>query len=131
MHNKGAVSLKKQISSILIFVLIIGMVFSLSGCAKTAPAKEEISQLVADAVISDNASIYRDGECSAEGHKILGSDLSGNRLKVYALTTFGNYGFQNDMFVKVSGSGINSNFFESELYIEKPRMSEGRTSGVN
>ena len=97
--------MKKQISSILIFVLIIGMVFSLSGCAKTAPAKEEISQLVADAVISDNASIYRDGEFSAEGHKILGSDLSGNRLKVYALTTFGNYGFQNDMFIKVSGSG--------------------------
>ena len=98
--------MKNQISSIHIFVLIIGMIFSLSGCGKNAPSKEEISQLVTDAIISDNADLYFESECCGEGHKILGSDISGNCLKVYALTTFGNYGFQNEMFVKVSGSGV-------------------------
>ena len=98
--------MKKQISTIFVFSLIIGMFFSFSGCGKNAPAKEEISQLVADAIISSNANMYYKSECCGEGHRILGSDLSGYRLKVYALTTFGNYGFQNDMFVKVSGSGV-------------------------
>ena len=82
------------------------MAFSVTACGKTVHTKDEISQLVADAIISDNADMYYKSECCGEGHKILGSDVSDNRLKVYALTTFGNYGFQNNMFVKVSGSGV-------------------------
>ena len=91
---------------IIALVLCIVMAFSVTACGKTVPTKDEISQLVGDAIISDNAGSYYEGECSAEGHKILGSSLSGNRLKVYTLTMYGNYGFQNDMFVKVSGSGV-------------------------
>ena len=98
--------MKKQISAILVFVLITGIVFSVSGCGINAPSKEEISQLTAEAIISDNAGLYYESECCGEGHKILGSSLSGSQLKVYALTTFGNYGFQNDMLIKVSGSGV-------------------------
>ena len=86
-------------------VLCLVTVFSLAACGNV-PEREKLSQLVGDAIIADNASSYYQGECCAEGHKILGSDLSGNCLKVYALTTFGNYGFQNDMFVKISGSGV-------------------------
>ena len=78
----------------------------LSGCGQNSPSKEQLSRLVADVILSDNESSYRNGECSAEGHRILGSRRTGNRLKVYALTTFGYYGFQNDMFIKVSGSGV-------------------------
>ena len=91
---------------IIALVICIVMAFSVTACGKTVPTKDEISQLVANAIISDNADKYYEGECCGEGHKILGSDISGNRLKVYALTTFGNYGFQNDLFVKISGSGV-------------------------
>ena len=98
--------MKKQIAAILIFVLTAGFLFSLSGCGKNSPTEKEISQLVAEAIISGNEDSYYEGECCGEGHKILGSSLSGSHLKVYALTMFGNYGFQNDMFIKVSGSGV-------------------------
>ena len=98
--------MKKQIEAILVFVVTAGLLISLSGCGRNLPADKEISQLVAAAIISGNEDSYYKGECCGEGHKILGSEISGNQLKVYALTSFGNYGFQNDMFVKVSGSGV-------------------------
>ncbi len=89
----------------LICVLSLGIFCSLTGCGQNAPSKKVLSQLVADAIISDNAG-WRDGECSAEGHKILGSGLSDGRLKIYALTTYGNYGFCNNQFIKISGTGV-------------------------
>lgn len=97
--------MRKFISKILITVIAAGLLFALSACG-TAPSKSELSSMVGEAILQDNASIYRYGECSGEGHKILGSRASGSKLKVYALTTYGSYGFQNDMFVKVSGSGV-------------------------
>lgn len=98
--------MKRTISLILIFAMSVGLMVSLSACGDGAPSDEVLSALVADAVLSDNANVYHDGECSGEGHKILGSSVSGSKLKVYALTMYGNYGFQNDMFIKVSGSGV-------------------------
>lgn len=98
--------MKKTIFKIILFVLTTGLLFSFSGCGKNAPTKEVLSRLTAEAILSDNTNAYREGECCAEGHVILGSRLSGRQLKIYALTTFGNYGFQNDMFIKLSGSGV-------------------------
>ena len=92
--------MKKKSSILLIFAILVGSLFSFSACGQSIPAKEELSRLVADAILSDNSDAYHSGECCAEGHKILGSQFSGDRLKVYALTMFGNYGFRNDMFVK-------------------------------
>ena len=97
---------RKSISKTVLLVLSIGILFCLSGCGENTPTKETLSPLVAKAIIQDNENDYLEGECSGEGHMILGSDLSGGRLKVYALTMYGNYGFQNDMFIKVSGSGV-------------------------
>ena len=91
---------------IFIMVLCLVLVLSLAGCGNEIPGNSELSRLVGDAIIADNSSSYLDGECSGEGHKILGYSKTGNRLTVYALTMFGNYGFQNDMFTKVSGSGV-------------------------
>ena len=96
----------KRFFAILPSLLALLLLLSLSGCAQTAPSREELSSLVGDAILSDNAGTYYDGECCGEGHVILGTRLSGARLKVYALTMYGNYGFQNDMFIKVSGSGV-------------------------
>lgn len=90
---------------LLSLVLCLAAVFSLAACGNS-PAADELSKLVSNAIISDNAGAYYDGECCGEGHKILGCEVSGKRLKVYALTMFGYYGFQNEKFIKVSGSGV-------------------------
>ena len=82
------------------------LAFSMSACGSSKPGDEVLSKLVGEAVLSGNSSAYYEGECCGEGHKILGYDVSGNRLKVYALTMFGNYGFQNEKFIKISGSGV-------------------------
>lgn len=94
--------MKKLLSMLLIIVCAAG----LAGCGEHAPSREELSRLTGEAVLSDNADIYYEGECCGEGHTVLGSRITGDRLKVYALTMFGNYGFQNGMFVKISGSGV-------------------------
>lgn len=50
---------------------------------------------------------FLEGECFAEGHIILGSDdSSADKTKIYALSMIGWYGFENNRFVKVSGSGV-------------------------
>ncbi len=97
-------SIKNRTSVIL--VLTAGLLFLLSGCGENTPTKEILSPLVAEAIIQDNENGYLEGECSGEGHMILGSSISGGKLKVYALTMYGNYGFQNGMFIKLSGSGV-------------------------
>lgn len=57
--------------------------------------------------ITSNGNRYMEGECIAEGHIILGyDDKAGNNTKIYALTMLGWYGFENNNFVKVSGSGV-------------------------
>lgn len=64
-------------------------------------------ELVSYAILSSDKGGYLDGECMGEGHIILGTDSSKNGEKIiYALTTFGCYGFENDSFIKVSGTGV-------------------------
>lgn len=56
--------------------------------------------------LTSTSNRYLGGECIAEGHIILGYDDSdANKTKIYALTMTGWYGFENNNFVKVSGSG--------------------------
>lgn len=98
--------MKRIITIIIIIALVAGLIPALSACGGSAPSEEELSAMVAEAVISGNEGSYLQGECCGEGHIVLGSKLSGDRLKIYALTMFGNYGFRNDMFIKVSGSGV-------------------------
>ncbi|MFA5536505.1 MAG: hypothetical protein WDA53_04985, partial [Bacillota bacterium] len=56
--------------------------------------------------LSATSNHYLEGECFAEGHIILGADKERDATKIYALTMTGQYGFQNDNFVKVSGTGV-------------------------
>ncbi len=56
--------------------------------------------------LSTTSNHYLEGECFGEGHIILGTEEDGNATKLYALTMTGHYGFQNENFVKVSGTGV-------------------------
>jgi len=72
-----------------------------------APALES---LVSRAVINYNVGSYLSGETNAEGHIILDvtTNIENNIEKniIYALTSYGEYGFENGIFTKVSGTGI-------------------------
>ena len=65
-----------------------------------------LDEMVSYALLTKNDGRYAVGECKAEGHIILGSEEKDNETYVYALTMYGEYGFEDDNFVKVSGSGV-------------------------
>lgn len=77
---------------------------ALSATASNVRVSESLDKAVGDAIISYNDGSYLEGECEAEGHIILDVANENSTLKVYALTTYGEYSFINDMFIKVSGS---------------------------
>ena len=66
-----------------------------------------VESAVSAAILSFNAESYLEGETRGEGHIILGSDTDKDEnIIVYALTTYGEYGFENGIFTKVSGCGV-------------------------
>ena len=48
---------------------------------------------------------YSTGEYLVEGHVILGDDVKDNEMTVYTVVSVGWFGFENDIFTKISGSG--------------------------
>lgn len=68
--------------------------------------ENDLENSVSNAIFSNNASKYFAGEISAEGHIILDSVEEKGNVVVYALTTYGEYGFENNIFTKVSGTGV-------------------------
>lgn len=71
-----------------------------------ADIDEELDKAVGDAVFSHNESMYEKGECSAQGHIVMDAYEEKSSVTVYTLTMYGEYGFRNDMFIKISGSGV-------------------------
>ncbi len=74
-------------------------------------ATNNIDRAVSDANLISNSNGYEKGECVAEGHIILGTSDKGENdekklIEAYVLATYGEYGFQNGNFIKISGSGI-------------------------
>ena len=68
--------------------------------------KDSLDKKVSAAILAESQGRYLDGETIGEGHIILGSKEENNEIIVYALTMYGEYGFQDNNFVKVSGSGV-------------------------
>jgi len=68
--------------------------------------KDSLDKKVASAILANSQGKYSEGEVVGEGHIILGSEVDGQLTTVYALTMYGEYGFQDNNFVKVSGSGV-------------------------
>ena len=66
----------------------------------------DLEKAVSDAILNKNIGSFLDGECQGEGHYIMNSTIDGTALTVYALTMYGEYGFQDGNFVKVSGTGV-------------------------
>lgn len=83
----------------------IGVIGGADGPTSIIVSEKSLDDMVANALLSNNKGKYADGECMAEGHIILGSEIKKNETFVYALTMYGEYGFQDENFVKVSGSG--------------------------
>lgn len=59
---------------------------------------------VSEAILSENAGKYIAGECRGEGHIILDTDSDADTVTVYAVTSYGEYGFNGDDFIKLSGN---------------------------
>ena len=66
--------------------------------------KEDVNE-ISEAILSHNARNYLVGECNAEGHIILADKRENENRVVSLLASYGEYGFLNGKFVKVSGSG--------------------------
>ena len=60
---------------------------------------------ISKAILEHNSENYLDGECMAEGHITLGTKKTKDTQTVYLIASYGEYSFQNDNFVKESGSG--------------------------
>ncbi len=74
--------------------------------AEEQNAGQDWDSLVSEAILSENQGRYTGEECVAEGHRILDMEEDGTETKIYALTMYGEYQFQNGNFVKGSGSGV-------------------------
>ena len=109
---------KNGASVLLIAVLLIGILGTLAGCTivnagpsateKSASSPRQgnaLNEAVKSVFLKENQGHYLSGECIGEGHIILGHDEKSDITTVYALTMYGEYGFEDGNFVKVSGSG--------------------------
>ena len=74
----------------------------------TAQERENIEKAVAKAILDDNKIKYYDfgTECAAEGHIIYGTEFIDNKYKVYVLTDYSHFGFENGYFVEKSGGRV-------------------------
>lgn len=61
---------------------------------------------VSQEILKYNSGRYLKGECAAEGNIILETEEINGLINVYAFTSYGEYGFENGVFTKVSGTGV-------------------------
>ena len=66
----------------------------------------EDDEIISKLLLQEANRGYSLGECGAEGNIILGKEIKGKNKFIYALSMVGNYGFENGIFTKVSGSGV-------------------------
>lgn len=84
-----------------------GLITQIGEHVKSAyTAAESLDDAVSAAFLKESQNGYQEGECAGEGHILLGSVTASGVTKIYALTLYGEYGFENGNFVKVSGTGV-------------------------
>jgi len=75
---------------------------------KSNPELQVPPQTLDEAVslaVKGRKTAYGQGEVATEGHIILDSENMNGQVKVYTISSFGAFGFENGIFTKVSGSG--------------------------
>ena len=74
----------------------------------TTQERESIEKAVSKAILDDNEIKYYDfgTECATEGHIIYGTEFVDNKCKVYVLTDYSQFGFENGYFVGKSGGRV-------------------------
>lgn len=101
----------KNYSRLKIITLCALLTLALVGCKNNDDISSnvvatDLESAVSQAILSNNTGKYLSGETITEGHIILDSvEENGNNV-VYALTTYGEYGFENGILTKVSGTGV-------------------------
>lgn len=106
---KRLLNLKKPAFWIIAVVFITCIVFVLFWhhpvSDNEVTGTNDIEKAVSDAILNNNTGSFLDGECQGEGHFIMDSTIDGTTVTAYALTMYGEYGFEDGNFVKVSGTG--------------------------
>ena len=79
-----------------------------SNSVSTADNMAEIEKAVSKAILDDNKIKYYDfgTECATEGHIIYGTEIVDNKCKVYVLTDYSQFGFENGYFVEKGGGSV-------------------------
>lgn len=121
--------MKKRISNILfeskrysgkiclgLIVVCVAIIGAFVGCSPKDETEDnnsvgkmfasDLESAVSQSILSNNGGRYLSGETATEGHIILETAEENGNTVIYALTTYGEYGFENNIFTKVSGTGI-------------------------
>lgn len=75
-----------------------------TGIAVSDNINTSLDLAVSEAILAENAGKYIAGECRAEGHIIVGMESGSEEFTVYAVTSYGEYGFDGSRFVKTAGN---------------------------
>lgn len=102
----GALALAASISACNKNVAVIGGADGPTNVIVSGAEKNKsVSDALGEAVLSFNEGGYLSGECRGEGHIIIDTEKSGDDTVVYAVVSYGEYGFEDGNFIKVSGLG--------------------------
>lgn len=80
--------------------------FSIPDDTEFATATPDPDSVVHEVILAENAKKDWLGECHTEGHVLLGSEENGNKTKIYTLTSFNSFGFENGYFTDVGGNSM-------------------------
>lgn len=98
--------MKKTVFCIVVLIVALSV---FSGCLKNNTDDDadniKLSGAISEAILSQNESTYLQGECQAEGHIALTTEKKGDNTVCYVIASYGEYGFEDGNFIKVSGSG--------------------------
>ena len=94
----------KKVFGVGIILLTIFYLVSCSAGQNPGCPDLDIDQAVAMAVKAESGS-YAPGEVVTEGHLILETEEDEGLITLYTLASYGEFGFENGIFTKVSGSG--------------------------
>ena len=75
-----------------------------TGIAVSDNINTSLDLAVSEAILAANEGRYIAGECRVEGHIIVGDATDGREVTIYAVTSYGEYGFDSGRFVKTAGN---------------------------